>query len=189
MFPQQARHVEAAAGSSVCPAEAGAGTLLSRNHHARAVPAVCSRHQCENLNKLLLVLQLIFFVYKPIRFNRLLPFQNAILLNAFDFSPCCRMNATRCDSVFPRSSIEACAASACLQSTWLCLLCVPRTLWRRGGLMLASVWWKMSTFAESTSNSILLSVVSKRVHVFWVLRNLNTKTAWWFFFFKFQHKY
>lgn len=70
-----------------------------------------------------------------------------------------RTSATRCDSVFPRSSTEACAASACRWSTWQCSLCVPRTPSKRGGPTLASVWSKTSTFAESTSNNTPPSVV------------------------------
>lgn len=70
-----------------------------------------------------------------------------------------RMSATKCDSVSPRSSTEACAASVCLWNTWQCLLCVQKTLLRRGGLTLASAWWKTSTYAESTSNSTPPSAV------------------------------
>lgn len=73
-----------------------------------------------------------------------------------------RMSATRCDSVFPRSSTGAYVASVCPWNTWRCLLCVPRTLSKRGGLTLASAWWKTSTYAESTSNSTLPSAVKKQ---------------------------
>lgn len=70
-----------------------------------------------------------------------------------------RMSATRCGSVFPRSYTGAYVASVCPWNTWRFLLCVPRTLLKRGGLTLASAWWKMSTYAESTSSSTLPSAV------------------------------
>lgn len=81
-----------------------------------------------------------------------------------------RMSATRFGSVFLRSSTGAYVASVCRWNTWQCLLYVPRTLLKRGGLTLASAWWKMSTYAESTSNSTLPSAVKKQKLFQW---NLN----------------
>lgn len=122
LCPQQARHVEAAVGGGVRPAQAGAGAVLPRNHHAGAVPAVRARHQCENRRELPLCAS------PPFQPPPLLVQPNPdIHLHASDLPPASRTSATRCDSVSPRSSIEDCAACACLRSTWPCLPCAPRT--------------------------------------------------------------
>lgn len=196
----------------MCPAEAGTGALLSWNHHAGAVPTVCSRHQCMNLSCQGVFIYLCtcgfidgpqtnfkgvsppptvsecldvvilsqwkqygFVLYIYIMhswtlgmifffFSLTKPFylQSPSLFSVVSLSSFCRMSVTRCDTVLPRSSTAACAASVCLWNTWQCSPCAPRTPLRRGGLTLASVWWKTSTFAESTSNSTLPSVVKQQ---------------------------
>lgn len=78
-----------------------------------------------------------------------------------------RMSATRCDSVLPRSFTGACAVCGYRWNTWQCSLCAPRTPLRRGGLTLASAWWKTSTYAASTSNSTLPSAVKKPNDIWW----------------------
>lgn len=74
------------------------------------------------------------------------PFHRPCLLSNYPLHFLCififavRTSATRCGSVSPRNSTGAYVASGCRWNIWLCLLCVPRTLLKRGGLTLASAW-------------------------------------------------
>lgn len=47
---QQTRYVPSEACCWECYCEAGTGTMLSRNHHIRTVPAMCISYQCKENN-------------------------------------------------------------------------------------------------------------------------------------------